>query len=80
MAADNDVFKADIEVAVRTASFIPFFNSVATTAETIIADAFDSQGFGDWPDWKDPSYQNNTGMVLVDTQQLRNSITSEVKE
>lgn len=51
---------------------------VGFVAEQIVADAFNSGGFGEWPPWITPNYQNNTGMLLVDTQQLRNSITSRV--
>lgn len=57
----------------------PWMNKVAICAEACIADAFDTGGNGKWPAWKNSNYSNNAGQLLVDTQQLRNSITSEVK-
>ncbi len=51
---------------------------VAVVAEGIVAEAFDTGGFGQWP----PSDMTHKKVhqTLVETQQLRNSITSEVKE
>jgi phage gpG-like protein len=49
-------------------------------AEGISKGAFDTQGYGKWPDWKNPNYTNNANQVLVDTGQLVGSITSEVKK
>lgn len=74
-ALDKDVL-ADV---VRQGSVVPWLQKIAVLAEKIVADAFSSGGFGKWPAWKTPGYTNNTGQILVDTQQLRNSITSEVK-
>jgi phage gpG-like protein len=51
---------------------------IATVAEGVVQEAFSSRGFGNWKPHA-PGYENHTGQVLVDTQQLRNSITSEVK-
>jgi phage gpG-like protein len=65
---------------VKNKNVIPWLEQMAIAAEAVVADAFDSGGFGKWPAWSNPSYKNATGMVLVDSQQLRNSITSEVKE
>lgn len=50
---------------------------VGKIAETIVADAFDSGGFGKWK----PSNMKfkKVQQTLVETQQLRNSISSEVK-
>lgn len=62
----------------KTRSFVPFVEKLAIVGEGIIADGFDTGGFGKWPKWSG-GYTNNTGSVLVDTQQLRNSVTSEVK-
>lgn len=75
-ALDKDVM-ADV---IRQGTLIPWMRKIAVLAEKIVADAFSSGGFGKWPAWKTPGYTNNTGQILVDTQQLRNSITSEVKE
>jgi len=56
-----------------------FGDNLAAVAEDVVLEAFHTGGFGKWAPWKTPGYQNNTGQILVDTQQLRNSITSEVK-
>ena len=72
---DKDVLKE----VIRTGSLVPWMEKAATCAEACVQDAFDQGGPG-WPQWKDPNYSNNAGQLLVDTKQLRESITSEVKE
>lgn len=74
-AFDKDALK-DV---IKSGTVIPWLEKVAKIAEQIVLDAFQSGGFGKWPAWKRPGYTNRTGMLLIDTQQLRNSITSEVK-
>jgi phage gpG-like protein len=74
-AADQDA----LTQVIKTGSLLPWLTKVAALAEQIVFDAFDTGGFGKWPAWKSKAYTNNTGMLLVDTQQLRNSITTEVK-
>ena len=74
-ALDKDVMAA----VIKSGTVTPWLTRIMVIAEGIVSDAFDSGGFGKWKKWKDPGYQNNTGMLLVDTQQLRNSITTEVK-
>lgn len=64
----------------KEGSTVPWLKKIAILAERIVAGAFDSAGYGRWPAWKNASYTNNANQILVDTQQLRNSITSEVKE
>lgn len=73
-------FSRDILLKViKDKSITEWAKKIALVAETVVQDAFDSGGFGKWPKWKTKGYENNTGMILVDTQQLRNSISSEVK-
>lgn len=62
----------------KEASLGPWLDRVGALAVGVVMDAFDTAGFGKWPKWS-KGYSNNTGQILVDTQQLRNSITSEVK-
>lgn len=69
-----------INKVLKEGTVVPWLKKVVVLAESIVSDAFDSGGFGKWAPWKNPSYTNETGQILVDTQQLRNSITSEVKE
>lgn len=63
----------------REASVVPWLQKVGIVALTVIQDAFASGGFGKWKAWR-AGYQSNTGDILVDTRQLRDSITSEVTE
>lgn len=73
-ALDKDALKE----VIRTGDLVGWAKKVAVIAETIVLDAFDSGGFGKWK----PSNMKNkkNHQTLVETQQLRNSITSEVKE
>lgn len=72
--------KKVIAKIIKESSAAELLAQVGILAEGIIADAFATGGFGKWPAWKTKGYENNTGNILVDTQQLRNSITSEVVE
>lgn len=63
---------------IKSGTVTPWLKKIAIVAEVIIQDAFNSGGFGKWAPWKTPGYNNNAGQILVDTQQLRNSVTSEV--
>lgn len=72
---DKEVFTE----VMRAGTTVPWMKKVAIIAESIVAEAFATGGFGKWPAWKTPGYESNTGDILVDTTQLRNSITSEVK-
>lgn len=56
----------------------PWLKKIGIEAEKVVQDAFDTGGSGKWPAHA-RGYTNNTGMLLVDSTQLRNSITSEVK-
>ena len=55
-----------------------FLKKIATLAERVITDAFTTQGWGQWAKWKNPKYKNKTGMVLQNTTQLRESISTEI--
>lgn len=72
---DQDTLKA----VVKEGSIRPWLLKVAKAAETTVAEAFATGGFGKWAPWKNENYTNNTGEILTDTKQLRDSITSEVK-
>lgn len=64
----------------RVGSVLPWLRKVAVVAEGIVRGAFDTGGYGKWLAWKNANYSNNANQILVDTTQLRDSITSEVKE
>jgi len=62
---------------VKNGSVVPWLKKIAVLAEGIVLDAFDSGGFGKWKP-SNMKFKKNQ-QTLVETQQLRNSITSEVK-
>lgn len=72
-ALDEDV----LQEVIKTGDLIGWAKKVAALCEGIVAKAFDSQGYGKWK----PSQMKykEVKQTLVETQQLRNSITSEVK-
>lgn len=73
-AFDKDV----VRQIITQGSVVPFLKKVAIVAEGIVADAFATGGFGKW---KPSDMRRKTNaQTLVETAQLRNSITSEVKE
>lgn len=72
-AFDDSVAKK----VVQEGTIMQWLKKVAVIAEQIVADAFDSKGFGRWKASNMAHKQNH--QTLVETQQLRNSITSEVK-
>jgi hypothetical protein len=65
-------------LVLKQKSLMPWMRKIAVLAESIVADAFDSGGFGKWTP-SNMDYKKNH-QTLVETQQLRNSVTSEVKE
>ncbi len=73
--SDKDTLKA----VIASGTVIPWLEKVALSAEAVVLDAFDNSGPG-WAAWKNKNYENNTGMILTDTQQLRDSIGTRVKE
>lgn len=62
----------------KEGSFLEWIKKIGLVAETIVADAFNTGGFGKWKP-SDMRYKK-VHQTLVETQQLRNSITSEVSE
>lgn len=70
--------KSTLIEVIKSGSFIPWLKKVAIMAEGIVADAFDSGGFGKWRPSNMKGKKNE--QTLVETQQLRNSITSEIVE
>lgn len=78
--ANSQAFSEDtLKKVIAEKTLKPWLEQVGFVAEAVIQDAFATGGFGQWPQWSNPNYTNNTGQILVDTQQLRDSISSEVK-
>lgn len=76
---DAGAFEADVlKEVIRSGSVGAWLKKIGVVAEAVILKAFDSGGFGKWV----PSNMKNkkNKQTLVETQQLRNSITSAVKE
>lgn len=63
---------------IQKGTIVGWVKKIAITAESIVSDAFDSGGFGKWKPSNMEFKKNH--QTLVETQQMRNSITSEVKE
>lgn len=76
---DANLFSEDtLRSIIQEGSFIVPLRKIGIIAEAIIADAFDTGGFGMWPPSQMDRKTNH--QTLVETQQLRNAITSEVVE
>lgn len=67
-----------LKKVIQDGSIYNYIQKFGIVGEAIVQDAFDSGGFGQWK----PSIMKfkKTKQTLVETQQLRKSITSEVKE
>jgi len=68
-----------IKEVLKEGSVKPWLETIAAMAKGIVIEAFATGGFGKWVAWQTPGYENNTGQLLKDTQQLSESITWEVK-
>ncbi len=79
MESSNQFDEDKMKDVIKSGSVLIWLKEIAGLAVEVVEQAFDTGGFGAWPGWKNPSYTNNTGMLLKDTQQLSRSITSEVK-
>lgn len=71
--------KEQLAEVLKAGSVLPWVKKIAVLAEAIVIEAFATGGFGKWPAWKTPGYKNDGGRLLVDTGQLRDSISSDVK-
>lgn len=73
--------KKALREVIAAGSLAPWMLKVCTVAEGVVQEAFDTSGFGKWRPLKPETLARKTvKQILVETQQLRNSITSEVKE
>lgn len=75
---NSDAFdKEAVKKVIEEKSFIPWLKKLGVLAEAIVSDAFNTGGFGKWKPSNMDFKKNH--QTLVETQQLRNSITSEVQ-
>lgn len=70
--------KVVLAQVLKTGTVKPWLDKCAVVAERVVQDGFSTGGFGKWVGWS-AGYTNNTGQILVDSQQLRNSVTTKVK-
>lgn len=63
--------------SVKQGNILMLLQKIGVVAEAIVSDAFDTGGFGRWK--ASNMNRKKVKQTLVETQQLRNSITSEVK-
>lgn len=68
----------EMKQVIKSGTLVPWMKKIAGIAEEIIQDGFNTGGFGKWPA-SDMTRKKNH-QTLVETQQLRDSITSEVAE
>jgi hypothetical protein len=77
MESSGALDKKVLADVVSQGTILPWLQKIAILAEGIVAQAFDTGGFGKWP-LSNYSHKKNH-QTLVETNQLRESITSEVK-
>lgn len=88
LAKSGAFTRSSLQEIASARSLIPWVKKLAIIGEGIVSDAFNTGGFGKWPPWAPSTSKGkarafskgkiNTLQLLVETQQLRNSITSEV--
>jgi hypothetical protein len=73
----SGAFSTDaLKEIMQARSFEPFIRKLGVVGESIVLEGFDSGGFGKWKPSNMKFKKNH--QTLVETQQLRNSIASEV--
>lgn len=74
----SDIFSEDeLKEVLKIGSLLPWMKKVAILGVATVKEAFATGGWGKWAPWS-PGYTNQTGDILVDTRQLRDSITEQV--
>lgn len=73
----SDITGETLKRAIKAGNLDPVANKLARAAKDCVLAAFDTGGFGTWPEHS-PNYKSESGKLLEDTQQLRNSIDSKV--
>lgn len=78
MESSGALSKESLNAVVAQATMLPWLKKIAILAEGLVAEAFDTAGFGTWI----PSdmRRKTNHQTLIESAQLRNSITSEVRE
>jgi hypothetical protein len=66
-----------LEMVMRSGSIIPWLEDIKILALATVKKGFATGGWGTWVPWK-PGYENNTGLKLVDTRGLRDSVDARI--
>lgn len=69
--------KVEMERIIKTQDITPWLKKIGILAEEIVQEAFATGGFGAWK--QSNMAKKKVHQTLIETQQLRNSITSEVR-
>ncbi len=79
LEASGAFSEQSINEIIQSGSLVPWVQKIAILGERIVLDAFHTSGFGRWAPLKPETMERKrVKQILVETQQLRNSITSEV--
>jgi hypothetical protein len=76
---ESGAFSDDaLKRVIKEGSILTWIKKMGIVAEAVVQDAFNTGGFGQWK----PSIMTNkkTKMTLIETKQLRDAITSDVKK
>ena len=66
---------------IKEKSLLPWTRKIAILAEEVVKMAFENRGYGKWQDLKEATWDKKTTKdILVETTQLRDSITSDTKK
>jgi len=75
----SGVFDEDlVKKVIATGSIKSWLEAIAKEAKRCVLDAFKTSGFGRWAPWS-KNYRSATGLILNDTEQLKDSIDTEVR-
>lgn len=78
MEEDQLLNEKSTKEVMKLGTIRPWMEAVKVSAIATVLKAFGNAGWGTWQPWKDPNYTNNTGEILQDTQQLKNSVDAKV--
>ena len=78
MEASEALSPAVLAEVVKSGTILPWTEKVAIMATDIVGEAFATGGFGEWK--QSNMDRKKVHMTLIESQQLRNSISYEVKE
>lgn len=79
IASAGLITEDSLKEVLKTGSVIPWCKTIGNIAVSVVEEAFNSNGFGQWAPWKN-GYTSLTGNILKNTQQLSESISFEVVE